>query len=308
MAGRDGAAGPRRFLIVAGAAKAGTSSLAGWLAERPDVAQGPRKEPRYFTVFDEMAWSGPNGDRVGPTVARERPDYLAAFARHKPGAEWGLDASTDYLWHEPALGRILAWRERFPVKVVVVLRDPIDRAISEYRHTVRDHIETESLTRSIELEPERRAAGWHPLFYHVRRSQYAADVARFRAALGDDLLVLGYGELADRLALLRKLEAFAGLAPMDVGSDERRNASHVYRSAPLARMVRRAPALRAARRMLPTRLRARFRGRLQRALRRDFEASESELALLRERLAEDIAACVADPDIPTGGWRRALGG
>lgn len=298
---------PQKFLIIAGAAKCGTTSLGRWLVRRPDVSAGRRKEPRFFTEFARHRWQGPWGQAFEDGIVSDEAAYLDGF-RRKPTAVWGIDASTDYLWHEPSVAMIEDWRRRFETKIVVILRDPVARAISEYQHTVRDHLETESLSRSLALEPERRAAFWHPLFYHVTRSRYAEAVRRYREAFGDDLLVLDYVDLSDRLATLRRVEAFLGLPSMDTGggADERRNQSYVYRSAAVDRVLRARGVRRMAHRLLPDRVRGALRERLDGLLRTRYRASAAELSDLRARLADDIGACLADPGIPTAHWRQAI--
>lgn len=297
---------PERFLIVAGAPKSGTTSVARWLAARPDCVIGARhKEPCFHTDFAERHWEGPAAQAMLRIRERDEVDYLALYDR-EPRALWAIDASTDYLWCEASPARIAAWAARFQVKVLIILRDPVDRIVSEYAHTLRDELESVGLRRSLELEPERKALGWHPLFYHVTRSRYAGPVAHYRALFGDDLMVARYEDLADREGFLRRLETFLGLPPHDPEVPAQHNASFHYRLPALARAMRRGPLLEAARRVVPKRLRPVVRDGLEGALRTRFAPTEADLEDIRERLAEETLACVRDPDIDTSGWRNAL--
>lgn len=293
-----------RLLVILGAPKAGTTSLAHWLDRRPDMALGPDKEPRFFTDYAERRWSGPEG-HMASTAHTSMARYLANFT-HVPAGGWGIDASTDYLASEVAPDRIAAFAARREVALVCLTRDPLDRAISEYRQTLRFGMEHLGFAESIRAEPDRRRQGWHPLFQHCRRSRIAADIARYRARFGDRLLVLPFDCLATPDDALRRVAEHVGVPHHPVGAAPAHNRTLLPRSRallaayrhPLVRRVRQA-----ARRALP----ARLRGRAGRALwveagaRAPISACE-ERAFLSE-MADEIEACIASPEIDTSGWR-----
>jgi hypothetical protein len=102
------------FLIV-GAARAGTTSLWHWLRQHPHVFMPREKEPAYFVQ---------DGFR-----AMTKDQYLALFAAGQ-GKPCIGEASTGYLpapesppWIREVLG---------PVKIIIVLRNPVERAFSMY--------------------------------------------------------------------------------------------------------------------------------------------------------------------------------
>lgn len=111
---------------IVGAPKAGTTSLASWLAQRDEVDVCVPKEPFYW-AFDYPRLSGHYG-------FAERASYLDLFARAGAEARRRVDASTVYLYSEQAVPEIL--RERPDARFIVCLRNPVDLVISYHRTQV----------------------------------------------------------------------------------------------------------------------------------------------------------------------------
>jgi hypothetical protein len=138
------------FFIV-GAPKAGTTALYRYLEQHPQIYMSPIKEPHYFA--DEIRFENfsaemqtmSGADRAalrryldGPVVERFSggpvtawSDYLKLFAGVKNEIAAG-EASTCYLWSATAPENIAS---AFPrAKILMILRDPSDRAFSQFRH------------------------------------------------------------------------------------------------------------------------------------------------------------------------------
>lgn len=221
------------FYLV-GAPKAGTSALHRWLAAHPDVFMPENKEPRFFCRFEEP-FLGPGVDRFIRTWTKTESEYGALFAPAPVDALVG-EGSTDYLHNEGAAERIHARRP--DARILILLRNPIDRAYSGHLHLVRDQQEDESFERALELEDERLMANWLPLFGHRRRSLYADAVARYRDVFGEkQVLVIGFEDLTADTRGLGRVCDFLGLdvrlQPMD-----RVNESGIPRSAWWQRTLR----------------------------------------------------------------------
>jgi Sulfotransferase domain len=108
--------GPTPDLVIAGAARSGTSSLAARLGEHPEIDPSAVKEPNYYSRQYER---GPGW-------------YDALFSPRVPGLI-RLDASVSYTFpHFPdALARLAA--DAPHVRLVYAVRDPLDRAMSHYQ-------------------------------------------------------------------------------------------------------------------------------------------------------------------------------
>jgi len=128
------------FLII-GAHKAGTSSLHQYLQQHPEVFLPSLKEPRYFSYDPDEVDVEPSPYAWGPRVhpIRTWNEYLDLFTPVTTERAVG-EASPCYLNHPSCPTRI---RQALPdVRLIVSLRNPLDRAYSGYLMAVRDAGET----------------------------------------------------------------------------------------------------------------------------------------------------------------------
>lgn len=124
--------------IIAGAQKAATTSLYNFMLQHPRVGPALTKEVHFF---DNNFHRGEKWYRLN------FPD------RTPPGCDVTGEASPYYLVHPLVPARI---REICPeVRIIVLLRDPVARAISHYQHEYRRGFERQSLTRALEMESSR---------------------------------------------------------------------------------------------------------------------------------------------------------
>ena len=116
------------FLIV-GAMKAGTSSIYNYLRQHPSIYMSPIKEPHYFSY---------DGIKVSRRQITTLVDYCALFRRAASDHAVG-EASTTYLSSTVAAERIARYMPN--VKLISILRDPVERAYSHYLMNVREGLE-----------------------------------------------------------------------------------------------------------------------------------------------------------------------
>jgi len=128
-----------QFLIV-GAQRSGTTYLHHLLSQHPGVHMPPEKELHYFDLV-------PVRDR-----AVDLDEYAEAFRGARPGQVVG-EATPSYLYF-PWVPELLA--AHLPeARLIVVLRDPVDRAYSHYWKAVRDGRERLTFERALAAEPAR---------------------------------------------------------------------------------------------------------------------------------------------------------
>ncbi len=163
------------FLLI-GAAKSGTSSVAQYLAQHPNIYMCPVKEPHYFSYNDKSKHTTGPGDVIHKAITNYE-DYKGLFLKAPIDSLKG-EASTSYLYREEAPYRI---REMIPnVKLIAILRNPIDRAYSAYMHQVRDGNETASTFREgLALEKARRKAGWDSIWHYTEVGRYSNQLSRY---------------------------------------------------------------------------------------------------------------------------------
>jgi hypothetical protein len=290
------------YLFLIGAPKCGTTSVAAWLGRFPEVSVASAKEPAHFTDFAEIDWTGPGVRIFDRPWTGDRAAWEGLFADEGTAA-WRVDASTDYLWCPASPDLIAAFAGTARVKVAVILRDPVERALSEYQHTLRDGFTTDPLREALAREEERKAKRMHPLFYHVTRSRYRDAVHRYHELFGDDLLILDYHRLGD--GELDRLAGHLDLPDLPQDDFETRNQGFVHRHPRLRTLMRNPAALRVSRKIVPKPLRASVRGMVESLARSRYRPSATDIENLRSRLADEIRACRKDPLIPTGNWTLA---
>jgi hypothetical protein len=185
---------PNLFLI--GAAKSGTTSLHYYLDQHPEVHMSQEKEPNYFSHLV---------DPTMPGYAVTEPDkYQALFDSPLPVRG---EASVSYsFWPYPA-GVPQAIHAVAPdAKFLYLVRDPVERVISHYRHRVGLGTETRSLREVVETPRE-------SVERYVTVSSYATQLEQYLKVFPlDRLLVLDHADLQrDREAVLRECFAFLGV-------------------------------------------------------------------------------------------------
>lgn len=133
------------FLII-GAQKAGTSSLHAQLVRHPQVLPSLIKEVHYFDLHYRL---GPDWYRAFfPARWRALPAALRAGRPVITG-----ESSPYYLFHPHAPRRV---NRDFPeLPLIVLLRDPVERAYSHYQHAFRHGLETLSFADALAREEER---------------------------------------------------------------------------------------------------------------------------------------------------------
>ncbi|MEN8221094.1 MAG: sulfotransferase domain-containing protein [Pseudomonadota bacterium] len=136
------------FLII-GAMKAGTSSLYQYLTEHPCVMRAIRKEIHFFNSHFS---NGVHWYRTHFPIEM----YKALVQKiHQQNCVTG-EASPNYIADPLVPERV---KQIIPqVKLIVLLRNPIDRAYSHYNMAVRQGFETLSFEQALEIEPERLAS------------------------------------------------------------------------------------------------------------------------------------------------------
>jgi hypothetical protein len=204
--------------FVLGAPKAGTTALHAALAHHPQLYLSPVKEPKYFLTGDRNpARRGAPGQR-GPGdrhSAREwvwrRADYERLFDAAPAGLLRG-ESTPFYLYDHEAQERI---RAAVPgARLIAVLRDPVDRAYSNWMHLWSDGLEPHDDFRSAYLaEAGRVAAGWAPFWHYRRLGLYGEQLESLYALFPrEQVHVLRYRELVEEpVATLDAVCRFLGV-------------------------------------------------------------------------------------------------
>ena len=180
------------FLIV-GAERCGTTSLFHILRQHPAVFSStlPRKEVHYFDHKYQRFGLGWYQCHF-PLTARAR---LTARRSGQPPV--AFEATANYMFHPLAPDRI--HRDLPGVRLIALVRDPVERAYSAHAHQIGFGYETEPFERALELEDERLAGederlaadpGYdsfrHDHFTYRTRGHYADQLDHLEQIFGRD--------------------------------------------------------------------------------------------------------------------------
>lgn len=287
--------------MIIGSAKAGTTSLAGWLSTHPRIHLGHEKEPRFFSDLHKQKWTGPGAHHFSTSIRQDATAYKANFPPLTEDS-WALDASVDYIWCDGSLERIREFSQIRRVKLIAVIRDPIERAVSEYNHTLRHGWEKNSFLESLDLEEERVRRGFTPLFMHSRRSRVYDDIVRARRLFGEDLYILDYTDLKTPIETMSRITSFLGLEGDFSIDSKRRNESYLPRNGVAKWVLQNTGLRKMARHLLPPRVRHAAWKNLHAPASKVATVALHEKVVLRDRLREEIEACVTSGFIPTRNW------
>lgn len=160
----------RPDFVIAGAMRSGTTALAEALAQHPELFMTEPKEPSYFTYrHGGASFSGPGDQWFARQNTPTWDEYQALF-RSADGHVTG-EASAMYLAVPECLSDLAAALPE--VRVIVVLRDPVRRALSAWsylRSSGREPLT--DVMAALDAESERRAAGYGPIWWFTGASRY----------------------------------------------------------------------------------------------------------------------------------------
>ena len=201
--------------VIAGAPKAGTTALHAALATHHGLYLSPVKEPKYYLTDGRPP---PRSGQRGPGDAHSaqewiwrREEYLALFDGAPAGAVRG-ESTPFYLYDRAAQARLAA--DVPAIKVVVVVRDPVDRAYSNWAHLRADGLEPEGdFGAAVALEEQRIADGWAPFWHYRGLGRYGEQLRDlYRHVPRERVFLLRYRQLVDTpRETLDRVSAFLGV-------------------------------------------------------------------------------------------------
>lgn len=212
-------------LFVVGAARSGTTTLWDILKKHPQIYM-PKDE-----MFKEPAFFSFKGENLG------LDNYLKLFKDVKNEKYTG-EASTAYLTDITSAKRIFKYNP--DAKIIIIVRNPADRAYSLYNWMVQDGYEyIPSFEIALKKEKERRnkqIPNWfEPEYYHnymyLGSGFYPGQVNMYLKLFGDNVLIIKFEEFIANLDVnLNKIYKFLNLEPLRITSDLLNKSQAVYSS------------------------------------------------------------------------------
>lgn len=197
-------AGERVSFLVAGVQKGGTTTLFDYLREHPQLQLAACKEVHFFDDDAGVDWG--------------RPDYGRYHAAFDPadGRQRG-EATPIYIYWPGSLERIAAYNPG--MRIILLFRDPVQRAWSQWRMEHARGFETEPFAFAIRegrerVTRDRVTPGWHRVFSYVERGFYGQQLRRLFALFPrENVLLLRSRDLKrDPDVTLRRICRFLDVA------------------------------------------------------------------------------------------------
>lgn len=194
---RRAQAGTLPTFFVIGAARAGTTSLHYYLSLHPEIQMSATKEPHFF--------AGPAGNipygtpRVGSLAA-----YRALF---DPRVAVRGEASPSYAAYPRRTGVPARIREMVPgARMIYLVRDPVERTLSHYRHRVAVEGEHRGLAEAL--------GDYGPSNIYLCASRYATQLEQYLQCFpATSVLIIDQSELrGSRAQALRRIFTFLCVA------------------------------------------------------------------------------------------------
>ena len=178
--------------IIVGAARSGTTSLYHWLKLHPQVFMSSVKETNFFAQL-KPNFTGPGDQEINRPLAtckdpdgsyRTRhavvvtswDDYVSLFSKAAGFAARG-EASPAYLYYTDAAENI---RRTIPgCKIIILLRNPVERAFSNYKVLLGGGRESLAFEAALRMEDQRLRLGWEHFWALKGLGLYSAQVKRY---------------------------------------------------------------------------------------------------------------------------------
>lgn len=206
--------------VCLGAQKAGTTTMHDILKQHPDIYLPENKEAPFF-----------NNDKA-----------------YKKGLEWWMNEyfsdydgkkllgvmTPEYLYYDEIPDRI--FRDFGPdIKLIIILRQPVDRAYSNYLMSKRRGYELLPFNEAVEQETERIKKGELERTYlsYILRGKYVEQIKRYLNLFEKDQILFLCFETDIRNNLkdtMLKVQSFIGVKPLDLETNIKSNAATELRS------------------------------------------------------------------------------
>ena len=194
-------------LLIVGAAKSGTTSLHNYLDQHDEVFMSKHKEPHFLINNEEGVNKIPNG------INKYR-DYIKLFDNSK-NYKYRGESSVMYLQFPEITIKNIAKYLDDDIKIIIMLRNPIDRAFSGFQHVKRyNKMENYTFKEAIEKSEKRYFENNKitPASRYLHIGLYYKFVHKFKSKFKDNVHVIIYDDFINKTSYeLSCLFDFLGL-------------------------------------------------------------------------------------------------
>ena len=196
--------------IVVGFPKCGSTSLHYYLNSHPEVFMPKQKELHYFTNGILSSMQNGSGDKeVDKFNVKSFESYQGFFKGAERFKAVG-DVSPSYINYPICINEI---KERlgYNVKIIILVRDPIKRAFSNYLHLVRENREYLGFYEALKEESNRKEQGFSDFWYYTFNSMYYSKIKAYKEAFNDVMVLTTEEMKSNTREIIQSVYSFIGV-------------------------------------------------------------------------------------------------
>ena len=215
--------------IITGFPKCGSTALHYYVNAHPDIFMPNKKELHYFTQPNISKLNkGPGDIEAKKGQVKSLDSYFKLFKSVTTEKTIG-ETSPSYINYPSSFEKINKTLEN--PKIIILLRDPIKRAYSNYLHLLREQRETESFSKSLALEDSRKSQCYSDFWLYTFNSFYYDKIIEAKKTFSEVLIVTQEELNSDTVKTLAKVYKFLGVNSEFVpsNSDNRYNKGGLYK-------------------------------------------------------------------------------
>jgi hypothetical protein len=193
--------------IMVGVARCGTTSLFHYLEQHPEIGMSKVKEPKYFSSLDLILPQKGVGDgTVSSKVVTSEIGYNKLFEGLGGFKTIGEGSSDCFYYHKTVIPRI---KEKLgDVKIIICLRNPVERAFSAYNNLARDSREQLDFSEGLDAEEDRIDKDWDWMWHYKNGGLYTEGLEHYKKEF-TNVKVVFFDDLAsDPQKILNELFVF----------------------------------------------------------------------------------------------------
>ena len=198
--------------LITGVARCGTTSLFHYLEQHPEIGMSKVKEPKYFSSLDlTLPQNGIGDNTVFSKVVTNETNYNNLFAGLEKYKTIGEGSSDYFYYHKMVIPRV---KDKLgDVKIIVCLRNPVERAFSAFSNLTRDSREKLSFSEGLNTEEQRIAENWDWMWHYKNGGLYAEALEHYKKEFTNVKVVFFEDLELKPLEVLNELFVFLGVKP-----------------------------------------------------------------------------------------------
>ncbi len=198
---------PPDFLII-GAARSGTSALATYLDQHPQLCFTRPKETHFFAfAHTDVRFAGPGDDFLINQCSVTQPQAFDSLAgKCKDARICGEGSVSTLYYHDVSIPNIQSYAPG--AKLIALLRHPVERAFSSFQYMRSRGLEPlTDFQQALDLEDHRIGRGWHHIWHYMRMGFYYQSIKHFMESFpADQVRVYFYDDFSsDASAVARDI-------------------------------------------------------------------------------------------------------